>query len=92
MRERQIQTTRAAPACAPERPDPLELWRLADRVARTAEIQLRNHPSAAPHDGPPAAAHAIELRRRANELLRAALGDADRQVPQLDHTAQALRR
>jgi hypothetical protein len=62
---------------APDRLDPLELWRIADRVARNAEVRLAHAPAgslpvASPAD---ATAAAITLRRKANELLRVALGD-----------------
>ncbi|HWI83012.1 hypothetical protein [Ramlibacter sp.] len=75
---------RAAGAIAPERPDPLELWRLADRAARAAERRAGDAL-------PGAAAQAMELRRQANALLRAALGDVDQRVTGLQHTARALR-
>ncbi len=74
-------------ASLPDRPDPLELWRIADRVARHAEIRVAPGSAASS----PAAAEALLLRQKANELLRAALGDCDRSVRELQHTAQALR-
>ena len=76
-----------------ERPDLLELWRIADRIARQAEIRLGQHlPQRA--QVPPASAardEAVVLRQRANELLRAAIGDFDGRVRDLNHTAQSLR-
>jgi hypothetical protein len=74
-------------ASLPDRPDPLDLWRIADRVARHAEIRVAPGTAASA----PATAEAVLLRQRANELLRAALGDFDGSVRELRHTAQTLR-
>lgn len=73
-------------------PDLLELWRVADRVARHAEVRLAH---GAPELLDPAAAHparaeAIVLRQRANDLLRAALG-AESPARALARTAPSLR-
>lgn len=58
---------------ASERPDPLELWRIADRAARHAEVRVANQARAGART--PATAEAVLLRQKANELLRAALAD-----------------
>ncbi|HKB54492.1 MAG TPA: hypothetical protein VKD22_10860 [Ramlibacter sp.] len=81
----------AAPS--PERPDLLELWRSADRVARQAEIRLAHARSGQLDtiDASLARAQALVLRQRANELLRAALGDTDGSVLEFEGKARPLR-
>jgi hypothetical protein len=61
-----------------ERTDRMELWRIADRVARHAEARLPRDSQALLQNGTatPDVEQALVLRRRANELLLAALGDA----------------
>ena len=78
---------------APQAPDLLELWRAADRVARQAEIRLA-HARAGQFDLADASlarAQAMALRQRANELLRAALGDTDGSVLEFEGKAHPLR-
>lgn len=67
-------------AAASDRPDPLELWRVADRAARHAEVRVANQARAGGR--PTATAEAVLLRQKANELLRAALGE-------LQHAAES---
>jgi hypothetical protein len=61
------------------RPDPLELWRAADRAARHAEIRVPQHAAMLVRSGAwtPDVQEALALRRKANELLRAALSDLE---------------
>lgn len=83
----------ARSASSPERLDPLELWRIADRAARHAEIRVSQAAAALLLAGMPTpeTQEAVLLRQKANELLRAALGDFDGSVRELQHTAQTLR-
>ena len=62
-------------AAALARPDPLELWRVADRAARHAEIRLPQQAAMLLRSGASTAdmQEALALRHKANELLRAAL-------------------
>jgi len=77
---------------APEALDPLELWRIADRVARNAEVRLAHAPAGSLPVASPAeaTAAAITLRRKANELLRVALGDGAGGTRELTQRAQPL--
>jgi hypothetical protein len=70
-------------AAALARPDPLELWRAADRAARHAEIRLPQHAAVLVRSGASTAdvQEALALRRKANELLRAALSDLEHGAP-----------
>lgn len=70
-------------AAALARPDPLELWRVADRAARHAEIRLPQHAAMLVRTGASTAdvQEALALRRKANELLRAALSDLEHGGP-----------
>jgi hypothetical protein len=76
-----------------QRPDPLELWRIADRVARHAEIRVRPEFVALLRAGTRSAAvdEALALRQKANELLRTALADlGEAAAPEPGQGAQAL--
>ena len=77
---------------APEALDPLELWRMADRVARNAEVRLAHAPAGSlPAPNPAdATAAAITLRRKANELLRVALGDGAAATRELREPSEPL--
>jgi hypothetical protein len=79
-------------AVAPGRPDPLELWRVADRVARHAEIRVPQDRVALQEAGvsSPVVEEAVALRRKANDLLRAALGELAPAGREPVHAAQAV--
>jgi hypothetical protein len=81
-----------AHAAAPGPLDPLERWRIADRLARQAETRVPPDRVALRQAGRPSPLldQALALRRQANELLRAALGDLAPAGRDSGQAAQAL--